>query len=60
MKKIVSEDFGDFLKEELDPEVVVDSEEDIPIDLTGMPDMEEDEVILRQTILSLQRLRKKH
>ena len=47
MKKIVSEDFGFFIKEELDPEVVVDSEEDIPIDLTGMPDMEEDEVILR-------------
>jgi len=45
MKKIVPEDFGDFLKEELDPEIVVDSEEDIPIDITGMPDMEEDEVV---------------
>lgn len=44
MKQIVSEDFGNFLKEELSPEIVGDPEEDIPIDITGMPDMEEDEV----------------
>jgi hypothetical protein len=43
-KQIVSEDFGNFLREELEPEIVGNSEEDIPIDISGMPDMEEDDM----------------
>ena len=44
MKPIVSEDFGDFLKEELDPEIEnVDYDEEI-VDTSDMPDMVEDEV----------------
>ena len=47
MKRIVSEDFGDFLKEELNPEeigVEIDPD-DASIDISGMPDMEEEEVV---------------
>lgn len=44
MKQIVSEDFGDFLKEELHPEIGGLETDDEIVDTSGMPDMEEDEV----------------
>jgi hypothetical protein len=45
MKRLVSEDFGDFIKEELEPEIgdEVNPDDEI-MDTSGMPDMEEDEV----------------
>lgn len=45
MKRLVSEDFGDFIKEELEPEIgdEVNPDDEI-VDTSGMPDMEEDEV----------------
>jgi hypothetical protein len=58
MKQIVSEDFGDFLKEELNPEIVGDSEEDIPIDISGMPDMQEDEVAIEDRKDEIRRILK--
>jgi len=44
MKPIVSEDFGDFLKEELNSEIEEVNPDDEIIDISGMPDMEEYEV----------------